>query len=192
MNPLRTADELRSTIPWLREEFGYGDLAVYHCAPNGDTLVLAAGGEDLTAATHQRSPVDSATVSGKAASTGESMIAGDVGREPKHGGGSQAMRDAGSETIPMRIGTEMVGASALGRNIDMQQFGIGLGRAVLIDATLIRSTLLAASMKLMGDLNWHLPKWLEWLPDVSVEGPEAETPPEVSPVTETAAVEAGD
>ncbi len=92
----------------------------------------------------------------------------------------------------MRIGTEMVGASALGRNIDMQQFGIGLGRAVLIDATLIRSTLLAASMKLMGDLNWHLPKWLEWLPDVSVEGPEAETSPEVSPVTETAAVEAGD
>ncbi|HCV26907.1 MAG TPA: hypothetical protein DGB32_01130 [Dehalococcoidia bacterium] len=102
------------------------------------------------------------------------------------------MRDAGSETIPMRIGTEMVGASALGRNIDMQQFGIGLGRVVLIDATLIRSTLLAASMKLMGDLNWHLPKWLEWLPDVSVEGPEAETSPEVSPVTETAAVEAGD
>jgi RND superfamily putative drug exporter len=38
--------------------------------------------------------------------------------------------------------------------------------AILIDATIIRSILLPASMKLLGDYNWYLPKWLEWLPRV--------------------------
>ena len=45
--------------------------------------------------------------------------------------------------------------------------GLGLGVAVLIDATIIRSVLLPASMKLLGDRNWYLPSWLEWLPDMS-------------------------
>ena len=49
----------------------------------------------------------------------------------------------------------------------MQQFGMGLGVAVLIDATIIRSVLLPASMKLLGDRNWYLPSWLEWLPKVN-------------------------
>ena len=53
---------------------------------------------------------------------------------------------------------------ALGRNIDGQQFGLGLGVALLIDTTIIRSVLLPASMKLSGDWNWYLPIWLEWLP----------------------------
>jgi RND superfamily putative drug exporter len=35
---------------------------------------------------------------------------------------------------------------------------------VLIDATIIRAVLLPATMKLLGDWNWYLPKWLEWLP----------------------------
>jgi uncharacterized membrane protein YdfJ with MMPL/SSD domain len=38
---------------------------------------------------------------------------------------------------------------------------------VLIDATLVRAVLLPASMKLLGDWNWYLPSWLEWLPHVS-------------------------
>jgi uncharacterized membrane protein YdfJ with MMPL/SSD domain len=42
--------------------------------------------------------------------------------------------------------------------------------ALLIDATIVRSVLLPASMKLLGDWNWYLPKWLEWLPDLEVEG----------------------
>ena len=46
----------------------------------------------------------------------------------------------------------------------MQQMGVGLGVAVLIDATIVRSVLLPASMKLLGDRNWYLPKWLDWLP----------------------------
>jgi uncharacterized membrane protein YdfJ with MMPL/SSD domain len=45
-----------------------------------------------------------------------------------------------------------------------KQFGVGLASAVLIDATIVRAVLLPASMKLLGDWNWYLPKWLEWLP----------------------------
>jgi uncharacterized membrane protein YdfJ with MMPL/SSD domain len=48
--------------------------------------------------------------------------------------------------------------------LDMKEFGVGLAAAVLIDATLIRGILLPASMKLLGDWNWYLPKWLHWLP----------------------------
>jgi uncharacterized membrane protein YdfJ with MMPL/SSD domain len=48
--------------------------------------------------------------------------------------------------------------------IDMKQFGVGLAAAVLIDATLVRGVLLPAAMKLLGDWNWYLPSWLEWLP----------------------------
>jgi uncharacterized membrane protein YdfJ with MMPL/SSD domain len=56
--------------------------------------------------------------------------------------------------------------------IDMKQFGVGLAAAVLIDVTLVRGVLLPATMKLLGDWNWYLPKWLEWLPKgPSLEGP---------------------
>ena len=58
---------------------------------------------------------------------------------------------------------------ALGRQIMLQQMGLGLGVAVLIDATVIRTVLLPASMKLLGDRNWYLPKWLDWLPKVGTE-----------------------
>ena len=53
--------------------------------------------------------------------------------------------------------------------IDMKEMGIGLAAAVLIDATLIRAVLLPATMKLLGDRNWYLPKWLEWLPRLEHE-----------------------
>jgi uncharacterized membrane protein YdfJ with MMPL/SSD domain len=56
-----------------------------------------------------------------------------------------------------------------------KQLGVGLAVAVLIDATIVRGVLLPATMKLLGDWNWYLPSWLEWLPRV---GPEREaTPP---------------
>jgi uncharacterized membrane protein YdfJ with MMPL/SSD domain len=45
-----------------------------------------------------------------------------------------------------------------------KQFGVGLAVAVLIDATIVRAILLPASMKLLGERNWYLPRWLEWLP----------------------------
>ena len=45
-----------------------------------------------------------------------------------------------------------------------KQFGVGLATAILIDATIVRAILLPATMKLLGDWNWYLPRWLEWLP----------------------------
>jgi uncharacterized membrane protein YdfJ with MMPL/SSD domain len=65
---------------------------------------------------------------------------------------------------------------ALSPEAQMQQLGIGLGAAVLIDATIIRGILLPATMKLLGDWNWYLPSRLGWLPKVSPE-------PEVVPAT---------
>jgi uncharacterized membrane protein YdfJ with MMPL/SSD domain len=49
----------------------------------------------------------------------------------------------------------------------LKQFGVGLAAAILIDATIIRGVLLPASMKLLGDWNWYLPRWLEWMPGKS-------------------------
>jgi uncharacterized membrane protein YdfJ with MMPL/SSD domain len=57
-----------------------------------------------------------------------------------------------------------------------KQLGVGLAVAVLIDATIIRGLLLPATMKLLGDWNWYLPKWLEWLPHVGPGGEGAPPP----------------
>jgi uncharacterized membrane protein YdfJ with MMPL/SSD domain len=50
--------------------------------------------------------------------------------------------------------------------LDMKEMGVGLAVAVLIDATIVRAVLLPATMKLLGDWNWYLPKWLQWLPGI--------------------------
>jgi RND superfamily putative drug exporter len=64
--------------------------------------------------------------------------------------------------------------------------GFGLAIAVLIDATIVRSILVPSTMRLLGDRNWYLPGWLEWLPKLNVEGveeaEEAVALPEVEPV----------
>ena len=49
--------------------------------------------------------------------------------------------------------------------LDFKEMGIGLSVAVLIDATIIRGILLPASMRILGDWNWYLPSWLEWIPE---------------------------
>jgi uncharacterized membrane protein YdfJ with MMPL/SSD domain len=61
--------------------------------------------------------------------------------------------------------------------LDFKELGLGLAVAVLIDATIIRGVLLPASMKLLGDRNWYLPSWLEWLPRIGDE-PGAQPPVE--------------
>jgi len=48
--------------------------------------------------------------------------------------------------------------------LSLKQLGVGLAAAVLLDATLIRGVLLPATMKLLGEWNWYLPRWLSWLP----------------------------
>jgi uncharacterized membrane protein YdfJ with MMPL/SSD domain len=51
----------------------------------------------------------------------------------------------------------------------MKQFGVGLAVAVLLDATVVRGVLLPATMKLLGEWNWYLPRWLDWLPQLRLE-----------------------
>jgi RND superfamily putative drug exporter len=61
---------------------------------------------------------------------------------------------------------------ASGRLGPLQQMGFGLAVAVFMDATIVRVLLVPASMRLLGDWNWYLPKWLDWLPQLHVEGRE--------------------
>ena len=68
------------------------------------------------------------------------------------------------------------GSFALASDQLAKQIGVGLAAAILIDATIIRAVLLPASMKLLGERNWYLPKRLNWLPKLEHE-PEMATVP---------------
>ncbi|MBT3943641.1 MAG: MMPL family transporter [Chloroflexi bacterium] len=57
---------------------------------------------------------------------------------------------------------------ALGQLSMFQQMGFGLAVAVFLDATVVRSILVPCSMRLLGDANWYLPGFLEWVPDLRV------------------------
>jgi RND superfamily putative drug exporter len=61
--------------------------------------------------------------------------------------------------------------------IDFKMMGVGLAVAVLLDATIVRAILLPSAMKLLGDWNWYLPRWLEWLPEFRIEAPAARPEP---------------
>jgi RND superfamily putative drug exporter len=85
-------------------------------------------------------------------------------------------------------------AFAAGRLAPLQQMGFGLAVAVLMDATIVRSVLVPASMKLLGDRNWYLPSWLEWLPKLNVEGHEpdlVEVPDTPAELVEARSAESG-
>ncbi|HET9242164.1 MAG TPA: MMPL family transporter [Gaiella sp.] len=62
-----------------------------------------------------------------------------------------------------------------------KQFGVGLAAAILIDATIVRAVLLPATMKLLGEWNWYLPRWLQWLPRLERDEPVAA--PETRPAS---------
>jgi uncharacterized membrane protein YdfJ with MMPL/SSD domain len=64
-----------------------------------------------------------------------------------------------------------------------KQFGVGLATAILLDATIVRGVLLPASMKLLGDWNWYVPRWLEWLPRLDVSESEPPAEPRATPVS---------
>ncbi len=68
------------------------------------------------------------------------------------------------------------GSFALGSDQLAKQIGVGLAAAILIDATIIRAVLLPASMKLLGERNWYLPKRLAWLPKLEHEPQAAPVP----------------
>ena len=74
---------------------------------------------------------------------------------------------------------------ARGDLIMFQQMGFGVAVALLLDATVVRSVLMPSAMKLLGDWNWYLPRWLEWLPRLQIEGPSTSS-------GERSALDAGD
>jgi uncharacterized membrane protein YdfJ with MMPL/SSD domain len=83
-----------------------------------------------------------------------------------HGIGSTARLITGAALIIIAV----FSGFALGDLVAFQQMGFGVAISLLIDATIIRSVVLPATMKLFGKWNWYLPRWLEWLPDFHVEG----------------------
>ena len=69
------------------------------------------------------------------------------------------------------------GGIAMGDLVMFQQMGFGLGVAVILDATIVRSVLVPSAMQLLGDRNWYLPSVLEWLPQMGTEeGEQARRP----------------
>jgi RND superfamily putative drug exporter len=78
-------------------------------------------------------------------------------------------RTAGTVTSAAIIMVAVFAIFGTLRLIMMKQLGVGLGLAVLIDATIIRGVLLPATMKLLGEWNWYLPRSLEWVPRLTSE-----------------------
>jgi uncharacterized membrane protein YdfJ with MMPL/SSD domain len=91
---------------------------------------------------------------------------GDSDEAVAHGIGTTARLITGAALIIIAV----FGGFAVGDLVMFQQMGFGVAVSLLIDATIIRSVLLPAAMKLLGEWNWYLPGWLDWLPDFHVEG----------------------
>jgi RND superfamily putative drug exporter len=82
---------------------------------------------------------------------------------------SQGIRStAGTVTAAAAVMVAVFAIFASLPTLDIKQLGVGLAVAVLLDATLIRGVLLPATMKMLGEWNWYLPRWLGWLPRISV------------------------
>ena len=78
---------------------------------------------------------------------------------------------------------------ASGDLVIFQQVGFGLAVAVILDATIVRMVLVPASMELLGDWNWYFPRWLEWLPNIQVEGKAHPEPRPVAPLEQAVATD---
>ncbi|MBX7111703.1 MAG: MMPL family transporter [Dehalococcoidia bacterium] len=87
------------------------------------------------------------------------------------------------------IMVSVFGGFALGDLAMFQQMGFGLAVAVIVDATIVRSVLVPATMELLGDWNWYFPGWLAWLPNLEIEG---RRPAAQSTRTPAVLAEAGD
>ncbi|MGD0454143.1 MAG: MMPL family transporter [Solirubrobacteraceae bacterium] len=83
---------------------------------------------------------------------------------------SQGIRaTAGTVTAAAAVMVAVFSIFASLPTLEIKQLGVGLAVAVLVDATVIRSVLLPATMKLLGERNWYLPRWLHWLPHMRLE-----------------------
>ncbi len=96
---------------------------------------------------------------------------------------------AGTVTAAATVMVAVFAIFATLSTLEIKQMGVGLAIAVLIDATIIRGLLLPAAMKLLGDWNWYLPRWLQWLPHGTRERSRRGARPargEAAPATEAA------
>jgi RND superfamily putative drug exporter len=73
-------------------------------------------------------------------------------------------RTAPSVTSAAAVMVAVFGIFATLTLLQFKQMGFGLAVAIAVDATIVRAVLLPATMKLLGDWNWYLPHWLDWLP----------------------------
>ena len=76
---------------------------------------------------------------------------------------------AGTTTAAAAVMVAVFAIFAWLPTLDIKQLGVGLAVAVLIDATVIRAVLLPATMRILGEWNWYLPRRLAWLPRVRLE-----------------------
>jgi uncharacterized membrane protein YdfJ with MMPL/SSD domain len=92
-------------------------------------------------------------------------LGGDTGEAVRWGVASTARIITGAALIIVAV----FSGFARGDLVMFQQMGFGVAVSLLIDATIIRSVVLPSVMVLLGDRNWYLPRWLEWLPHLEVE-----------------------
>jgi putative drug exporter of the RND superfamily len=102
---------------------------------------------------------------------------GDTAGAIVHGVASTARLITGAAAIIIVVFTGF----ATGQLVAFQEMGFGIAIALALDATLVRLLLIPAAMRLLGERNWYLPRWLEWLPKLQVEGRPAKTAPTSAP-----------
>jgi uncharacterized membrane protein YdfJ with MMPL/SSD domain len=105
---------------------------------------------------------------------------GDTAGAIVHGVASTARLITGAAAIIVVVFTGF----ATGELVAFQEMGFGIAIALALDATLVRLLLIPAAMGLLGERNWYLPRWLEWLPQLQVEG--APPPPVHVPAEDAA------
>jgi RND superfamily putative drug exporter len=97
---------------------------------------------------------------------------GDNDEAVRWGVGTTARLITGAAAIMVAV----FGGFALGELVALSQMGFALAVAIAIDALIVRTILVPAAMTLLGDWNWYLPSWLEWLPDIKIEGEPLQEP----------------
>jgi RND superfamily putative drug exporter len=102
---------------------------------------------------------------------------GDTAGAIVHGVASTARLITGAAAIIIVV----FSGFATGQLVAFQEMGFGIAIALALDATLVRLLLIPAAMRLLGERNWYLPSWLEWLPNVQVEGPPTTPAPTAAP-----------
>jgi putative drug exporter of the RND superfamily len=99
----------------------------------------------------------------------------------------QAVADGVASTARIITGAALIIAAvfagfARGQLLQFQEMGFGVAAALLLDATLIRLVILPSTLSLLGHRSWYLPRWLDWLPHLQADPPQAPAPDEPAAV----------